>query len=249
MAVCYWLYCRWQVFALTGLIFLAAALSAVLLRYSHERQSELPSIEALRADYRALASALLGPQRRVLTAICANALGVLGVGGVLSLLLPAMVKSRFSDGPETLGLLMGLIALGTVGGAYSTAYVFEGRREGSMYLAWAAYGALLVSFGLALPLSVALGVGLVLGFVGAVADVMFATIVQTAMPSRHISKSFALFSTMANVGEALSAPLLAAMLSGFGMMAAFSVGGGLAVMVGLFGLWATRSRPQAEFHR
>lgn len=228
--------------AITGVLFFVAALCMLFLRTSKiTKETEPASFATVRADYRALFQCLAGPQRGVLIAIVVNAIAVLGVGGVLSLLIPAMTKARFSDGPEFFGLLMGVIAFGTVIGAYATAYIVDRHRNSRMYYAWAAYGILIACLGLPLSFSAALGIGLVFGFVGAFADVLFATIIQADMPDQHISKSFALFSTLANCGEALSAPILAAILSMFGLTAAFAVGGGIAAITALIGLFALRS--------
>lgn len=190
-------------------------------------------------DYKILFQYLIS-RKLILNAILLNSLAVLGIGGVLNFLIPALIKTRFPNGPEFLGILVGAIALGTVLGAYATAHIRQKHRNSCLYYAWSVYGVLIICLAFPASFSVSLGIGLTLGFVGAFPDILFATIIQTNVPKEHISKTFAFFSTLANTGEALSALLLAAVLGSFGLIAAFIVGGTISIAVGILGILSLR---------
>lgn len=212
------------------------------------------SRDGLVSEYRVLIRSLNRDHPRIQYALILNVTAVLGVAGVLSLLLPAQIKGLFPDSPERLGLFMGLMAAGTIAGAILVGWVRTNSEFAIMYLGWLAYGFLILLF--AVPLlftvpgtfGVLLVVGAVLGAVGAVPDILFATAVQRQLPDQALSKTFALFSTFANLGEALSAPLLAFVMAAYGLPVAFAVGGGVAVISALAGLLtlgpSNRATPQ-----
>lgn len=85
-----------------------------------------------------------------------------------------------------------------------------------------------------------------LGAVGAVPDILFATAVQRHLPDRALSKTFDLFSTFANLAEALSAPLLAFVMAGYGLNAGFVTGGALTILTALAGLLTLTGGPGAS---
>jgi len=202
-------------------------------------QKTIPIMTNIINDYKNLFRYLLS-QRLILNAILLNSLAVLGIGGVLNFLIPALIKLKFPNGPEFLGILVGAIALGTVLGAYATAHVGQKHRNLCLYYAWSVYGVLIICLALPASFSISLAIGLALGSVGAFPDILFATLIQTNVPKEHISKTFALFSTLANTGEALSALLLAIVLGTFGLISAFVIGGTISIAVGVLGVLSLR---------
>ncbi len=224
-------------------LFLAAVLFGMALRVDHQPQAIPITFSAIRSDYAAAIHELNVNQRPVRTAILANALAIVGVGGLLSLGVPAVMEANPAFGAATLGLFTAAMALGTLPGAYVAAFVSDDRQTGTMYIAWLLYGCL-IALTVWLPDRMTLlGLGLVLGFTGAVADILFATIIQQNIPGKHVSKTFALFSTAANSGEAISGPMMAAIISASSLGMAFGLGGLLVVGVSTVGLILTmRSR-------
>lgn len=184
------------------------------------------------ADYRATLASLGREHRATGFAIAINVIAILGVGGLLNLAIPARMESEVQLGVSTFGMFMATMASGTIPGAIAAAMVARRSQHMAMGAAWLAYGALLVLFPVLTGVIPLLALGLALGFSGALADVLFATIVQESMEPRNISKTFAIFSTLANTSEAVSGPAAAACigLGSFGL--AFSAGGGLVILAG-----------------
>lgn len=186
--------------------------------------------------YRQLWRILAGSRRDVRAAIMVNVVGILGVAGVLSLLVPIFVRDHLAAGPEVLGFLWSLMALGTVAGAFLSVRIVPGRRERGMLCAWLAYGLLLAALVIPTQLVVIFAIGFILGVAGAIADILFATLVQERMPGAHVSKTFAGFSTLANTAEALSALALGWLAGIWGIGAAFAIGAALPVIAAIAGL-------------
>jgi MFS transporter, DHA3 family, macrolide efflux protein len=185
---------------------------------------------SLWSDYRATFSSLRRHRPATGRAIAINVVAILGVGGLLNLAIPARMEGDAHLGAPTFGMFMATMASGTIPGAIAAAMVAEGSRHMAMGAAWLVYGTLLVLFPLSSNILVLLALGFALGFFGAIADVLFATIVQETMEPRNISKTFAIFSTLANTSEAISSPIAAGCigLGSFGL--AFYAGGGLVIV-------------------
>jgi DHA3 family macrolide efflux protein-like MFS transporter len=195
--------------------------------------------------YKDLWGILARARRDVRAAIVVNVLGVAGVAGILSLLIPVFVKEHLAGGPDMLGFLWSIMALGTVIGAFLSVRIAPHLREHGMLCAWLAYGILLAAMIIPSEFTVIFAIGFFLGIAGAVADILFATIVQERMPPEHVSKTFAGFSTLANTGEALSAPALGFVLGLYGIGAAFVIGAALPVVAAFAGLiWLVSRRPE-----
>lgn len=185
---------------------------------------------SLWSDYRATLISLTRRHPSTGRAIVINVIAILGVGGLLNLAIPARMESDVQLGASSFGMFMAIMASGTIPGALAAALVARKSQHLAMGASWLAYGALLVLFPLSSNIMVLMALGLALGFFGAVADVLFATIVQETIEPRDISKTFAIFSTLANTSEAISGPMAAGfiVLGSFGL--AFTAGGGLVIV-------------------
>ena len=214
--------------------FVAAALAAAVRLSRETRLAEL-RLAGFLAEYSELFRVLTRSRREIFSAIAVNVVAILGVAGILSLLIPILVKDHLNAGPAALGTLWGVVALGTILGAAVSIRLTADRRERDMLLAWLGYGILIGALFLPGHFIAVLVIGFVLGAVGAVADVLFATLIQERMPQEHVSKTFAAFSTFANVGEAVSAPLLALITTCFGIGAAFALGALFPIVAALGG--------------
>jgi MFS family permease len=210
--------------------------------YANVTGTSVPSIGAIWQDYKTLMAQLLQNHRPIWHALVLNALGVFGVAGSITLLIPALVTHRFPNQPEMLGSIMGLMAAGTIAGAYISILAHRDNTEWLMYIAWAVYGGLMGAIGVYNQSWSIFGLAVILGLSGAAADIYFATLVQREIDGDQLSKTFALFSTLANVGVAISAPTLALALRAGGLQFAFVASGLVAVAAGLGGVTLRRQR-------
>lgn len=227
--------------AILMLIAVTFILGAGLTWAVHVPAQRAPGLEELRLRafldaYKALWRVLAGARRDVRAAIVINVAGILGVAGVLSLLVPILIKDHLAAGPDMLGTLWSIMALGTVAGAFLSVRIRPGMRERGMLCAWLAYGLLLGALVVPSHLALVLLIGFVLGAAGAIADILFVTLVQERMPGDHVSRTFAGFSTLANTAEAVSAPALGLLAGLWGIGAAFAAGAALPIIAALAGL-------------
>lgn len=224
---------------LSGALFIAAAAFGAFLRVVHAPKREAVRWSVIRSDYADAWRDLNANHKGVRTAIVANAIAVLGVGGLLSLAIPVLMESNVSFGATTLGLFTASMALGTIPGAYASAFVAKDRQSSFMYLAWISYG-LLIATTCLFPDRISLvALGLLLGFFGAVADILFVTTIQEDIPQRNLSKTFAIFSTFANTGEAVSGPMMASIIGASSLGLAFGAGGAIVIAICVAGLYVS----------
>lgn len=216
-----------------ALCFGLGAVMAAMVRTPREPAPAPIRLADFVTEYRDLWQVLSGRRCDALAAILMNAVAILGVSGILSLLIPILIKDHLGAGPSTLGVLWGIMALGTMLGAMISVRFPADQRERGMVLAWLVYGLLIGALVLPTQLGWVLAIGFILGATGAIADVLFATIVQERMPCEHVSKTFASFSTLANCGEAISAPILGIVAASFGLSAGFALGALLPVVASL----------------
>ena len=221
------------ILTLIGLLFL---LSAVLIFFlSYDEKARVNPGGPI-SGYRDLLKYFLDQNPGILIAIGVTATSILAVGGFLSLLIPMQLNLAYPENPEHLGIVMASIAAGTLAGAGVLAVTRLRATLESMYIGWFAYGLTILLFILPLDMQILMAVGFVLGVVGALPDVMFVTIIQKTVPRECLSRTFALFSTLANFGEAFSAPLFASIVSAAGLGMAFLVSGLSASILAVLGL-------------
>lgn len=216
-----------------GALFLCSAVLILFLSYGEEARIN-PG--GMISGYHDLLKYFLDQNRGILIAIGVTATSVLAVGGFLSLLIPMQLNLAYPDSPENLGIVMSSIATGTLAGAGVLAITRLRATLKFMYVGWFAYGCTILLFIWPMDIQVLIAVGFVLGVTGALPDIMFVTIIQKTVPRECLSRTFALFSTLANFGEAFSAPLFASIVSTAGLGLAFLVSGLSASILAVLGL-------------
>ena len=216
-----------------GILFLCSAVLILFLSYDEETRIN-PDGTIL--GYHGLLKYFLDQSPGILIVIGVTATSILAVGGFLSLLIPVQLNLAYPDSPENLGIVMSSIAAGTLAGAGVLAVTRLRATLKSMYIGWFAYGFTILLFILPMDIQVLIAVGFVLGVTGALPDIMFVTIIQKTVPRECLSRTFALFSTLANFGEAFSAPLFASIVSSAGLGLAFLVSGLSASILAVLGL-------------
>ncbi len=192
------------------------------------------SINSLIDDYKNLFMGLFLKKRTVGTAILVNVIAIFFVAGSLSILIPALIKDVFLYSSIELGWFWGVMSLGTVLGSYLSTKLDRVNRISRMYIGWLVFGLFLIFIPLYESKSLFLIFAFILGISGAVADVLFATIIQSEIPAENISKTFASFSTLANSMEALSALVFATLSMFIGVKFAIIIGGFFTILISIF---------------
>jgi predicted MFS family arabinose efflux permease len=111
------------------------------------------------------------------------------VFGLPRALFPALTRTVFNGGPATLGLLYAAPAVGALAGSLTSGWLDGVRRQGrAVLIAVATWGAIIVAFGFARALWVALIVLSTAGWADVISAVLRSTIVQTALTDSYRSR-------------------------------------------------------------
>jgi MFS family permease len=111
------------------------------------------------------------------------------VFGLPRALFPALTKTVFHGGPAMLGLLYAAPAAGALFGSLASGWLAGVRRQGrAVLIAVATWGAIIVAFGFARALWVALTLLAAAGFADVISAVLRSTIVQTAVSDSYRSR-------------------------------------------------------------
>jgi MFS transporter, DHA3 family, macrolide efflux protein len=161
---------------------------------------------------------------------------VLAISGNLRLGLPGLAEQVLRGGPQVYGLLMSAMGIGTVVGALLVGRMRTSRYGFWVFVGWAAYGALFVALGLTPWLAVSLGIAALIGGAGAVIDVLMTSLIQSTIPGEQMGKVFSFWSTLANVGESISGPLVGYFMSVISVVPVFVATSALTMLVGCVGV-------------
>ena len=111
------------------------------------------------------------------------------VFGLPRALFPALTRTVFNGGPATLGLLYAAPAAGALTGSLTSGWLDSVRRQGrAVLIAVATWGAIIVAFGFARALWVALILLSTAGWADVISAVLRSTIVQTAVTESYRSR-------------------------------------------------------------
>jgi hypothetical protein len=111
------------------------------------------------------------------------------VFGLPRALFPALTRTVFNGGPATLGLLYAAPAAGALAGSLTSGWLDSVRRQGrAVLIAVATWGAIIVAFGFARALWVALILLSTAGWADVISAVLRSTIVQTAVTESYRSR-------------------------------------------------------------
>jgi MFS family permease len=104
------------------------------------------------------------------------------VFGLPRALFPALTRTVFRGGPATLGILYAAPAVGALAGSLTSGWLNGVRRQGgAVLIAVAGWGAIIVAFGFARALWVAMILLVLAGWADVISAVLRSTIVQTAV--------------------------------------------------------------------
>lgn len=186
----------------------------------------------------------------VLVSILLFGIEVLLIAGILRLGLPAYTIQILHGGVQIYGLLVSGMALGTIVGALFAGLVRgeQARSLGSLiFLSWIGYGVFLMLLPFTGWLPLALLLASLAGGVGAFVDVLMAILIQRHTPKEAIGRVFSLWSTLANIGESASSPVIGLL---FGLFSLFPIFVGccfITAVVGLLGILGVRRvKPRAQ---
>jgi predicted MFS family arabinose efflux permease len=111
------------------------------------------------------------------------------VFGLPRALFPALTRTVFRGGPATLGILYAAPAVGALAGSLTSGWLNGVRRQGrTVLIAVAGWGAIIVAFGFARALWVAIILLVLAGWTDVISAVLRSTIVQTAVSDAFRSR-------------------------------------------------------------
>ncbi len=186
----------------------------------------------------------------VLVSILLFGIEVLTVAGITRLGLPAYTIQVLHGGAQIYGLLVSGMAFGTVIGGLLAGLVrtTEARPLGLMiFVSWIGYGIFLMLLPLTGWLPLAIAFTMLAGGVGAFVDVLMVVLIQRHTPREAIGRIFSLWSTVANISESASSPLIGLLFGFFGLVPVFVSCSLFTALVGLLSvLGLQRIKPRAQ---
>jgi MFS family permease len=172
------------------------------------------------------------------------------VFGLPRALFPALARTVFGGGPATLGILYAAPAVGALAGSLTSGWLNGVRRQGrAVLIAVASWGAIIVAFGFARALWVALILLVLAGWADVISAVLRSTIVQTAVSepfrSRISGVQMAVVEGGPRLGDLESGAVATAVSTQFSIVSGgvVCVIGALAVALLLPGFRRYRQRP------
>ena len=149
---------------------------------------------------------------------------ILGAGGMMNFSLPELLIGKGIAHEDIYGIVLGSMSIGTILGAYLYRHLAVYNAIVVLYTGWILYGLMIYVMSLQTEIVQFALYGAVAGIVGSVADVSLATLLQQAATEAEMSKTFALFSTLANACEALSAPAMSLITAYLSLHLSFAIG-------------------------
>lgn len=172
--------------------------------------------------------------RSLFATIVLSACCIFFVGAILRVLIPAYAKD-ISHNESFVGIVMSIIALGTIVGAYCFPKLVRHITAGHLMGYWAIYGFTLILIPFTNHAFFLLALSALLGFVGAFVDIALPTNVQIISKPESLGKHFSFFSTLANTGEALSGVIAGVLVTMFSLSLGLMIAGGCVMLIGLLG--------------
>lgn len=241
----------YHLFTIDSVTFVISALSIFLLRLPHIQDTRLnvPQPHIL-LDITATLRTLKN-YRIALWSIVLFGLGLITSDGLLRVALPVFSTQVLHGQSSTYGLIMGVIAAGTVVGAVLIGKVRTANYGLYQFLGWVFWGTFLAFLGVTAIFPLVFTFALIVGGAQAMADVSITTLLQQTLPTRQLGKVFSFWSTWANIGDALSGLLFGWLVGALPLVAVFVVGGSATAVVGFLGLlqvWrdSSRNSPQGQ---
>jgi MFS family permease len=173
-------------------------------------------------------------------------IGMLFVTGLERVALPRIADAQWGVGASGFGWILAMITIG-----YVVASLVLGRmtfRSPSMFIfgGWALWGGFFAVLALTGDIKLALVVAFMIGVAEAVTDIPLVVLIQQRTPSNRMGKVFSMWSTVAFIGESLSALLIGALIAQTTTVAVFIICGAGTLAMAVFGLIASRIPDRAE---
>ncbi len=187
----------WQALVFDCLAYVISLSLVVFIKYKHESNEE-KNDKKLNTN---IIKYICGNEKLFDTIFCSSVC-ILFISAVLRLVIPIYLVKEIFLSESYLGWVMGVIGFGTVLGAYL--YKKMKIKFDTPVLYWGVYG-LITAFIFAFENEVLLFTfAFLLGVVGAFVDICLIECIQKSSNTRYLGKTFSVFSTLANTGEALS---------------------------------------------
>ena len=226
----------WQSLVFLGSVFVCAACLVPRPEVPAVAENRASSTGSVLRSYGRTIVNLRNSRPDVLAAMMIIPVAILGVGGLINFSLPELLIDEQNAQINPYGLVVAALSFGTLPGAYIATTRLGKRLSFSIYAGWLTYG---ISF---YVLSLQTGVAQLViwatfaGAVGAIADISLTTLLQQGASKSEVSKTFAIFSTLANGSEALSAPMMGLVAAHSSIRYSFEIGSIIVAVSSIFGL-------------
>lgn len=227
----------YQLFLLDSVTFLISAVSLFALRSLRKQETRSDSRHPRVVRDIATTAIALRDYRLAFWGIVLFGLGLIMSDGLLRVALPLFTTNILHGQSSTYGLIMGVVGIGTVGGALLILRRKIKNYGLYLFLGWIFWGVFQGLLGITGVLPFILVCALLLGSAQALADVSMTTLLQSALPQAQLGKVFSFWSTWANIGDALSGLLFGWLIGPLPLVTVFVIGGGVTTIIGLFGLF------------
>ncbi len=169
--------------------------------------------------------------------------GLMFVTGLERIALPRVADEQWGIGASGFGWVLAMITLG-----YFCASLVLGRmtfNSPKLYIfgGWALWGGFFAVLGLTDNIGLAVCVAFLIGISEAITDIPLVVLIQQRTPDNRMGKVFSMWSTIAFIGDSLSALMIGALITHTTMVAVFLICGAGTFALAIFGLIVSRTDP------
>jgi MFS transporter, DHA3 family, macrolide efflux protein len=166
--------------------------------------------------------------------------GLLVIGGIEQVALPALSDNIWQVGPSGLGFMLGAFAIGNVVGSLIFGKLKISHFALVIFSGWALCGLFFALVGASPVFALALSFALMAGSAEAMSDIPMVLLIQLSVPRERMGKVFSLWSTVVFIAEAGSALVGGVAVGKLGAAPACCAAGIALALIAIVGLLLTR---------
>lgn len=173
-------------------------------------------------------------------------LEVAAISGVLQVGLPLLAQQLQPGNPQGYAVLLGVMGSGAIAATVMLQWLTVRRYAAWVFGGWVVWGVVQALLGLMPTFGAALVLIAVLGLIGPLVNVPMTGFIQTHAPPTQRGKIFSLWSTVANVGDSVSAAATGVLLAAVPLAVVFMGSGLVAAGLGVWGYRRVARMPKIE---
>jgi MFS family permease len=179
-------------------------------------------------------------KRDVFWSICLFSVGLAFIAGLDRVALPHLIEKNWKVSAENLGYLLSAFSMGNVISAMLIGTLKLKKLSMWISIGWALWGFFYTLIGFSPTVSIAIVLAAFAGVSEAIIDVPQILLIQTKVDRNQQGKVFSMWSTVAYIGESLSALLVGQFAGVIGYQQSYVYGGVAVILLGFFGLFISR---------